>query len=494
MTDSNNLVPLRPLDNCWRIEEATAASIIIDAEDYFRFARSAMLKARYRIMLIGWDFDARISLKRSPNPDQAPEKVGDFIYWLVERNPGLEVYLLRWDFGALNIAMRGSTIFAILKWMRHPRIHTKLDSDHPPEASHHQKIVVIDDCFAFCGGIDMTSDRWDTRGHHDNDPGRRQPNGKPYKPWHDATTALAGPVAKALGDHSRDRWIRAGGAPIKAITGHNDCWPEDLPVDFPKSAVGIARTAPKMEGRDAVIEVERLYLDQIANAQRWIYAESQYFASRKIAEAIGRRLDETNGPEIVLINPVKAEGWLQPIAMDSARARLHEVLRHRDRHHRFRIYHPYTAGGEAIYVHAKVLIVDDHSIRVGSSNMNNRSLRLDTECDVTIDTMLSQNASFGPTIGRIRNGLLAEHLGADIGTVDAQLCRTGSLIETIEHLRGPGKTLRPYLEPELSATKTWLADNEVLDPEGPGNEFEGMARGGLFRRLRRKPRSPSKVC
>jgi phosphatidylserine/phosphatidylglycerophosphate/cardiolipin synthase-like enzyme len=481
--DNNSKNALRPGENVWRIERATRASIIVDAADYFRFARSAMLQARQRIMLIGWDFDARINLGHAKDGDDAPETVGDFIYWLVEHNPRLEVYLLRWDLGALRTVFRGTTLFTVMKWMRHPRIHTRLDGHHPPAASHHQKIVVIDDCFAFCGGIDMTGDRWDTREHRDDEPERLKPNGKPYKPWHDATTALQGPVAAALGDHSRKRWLDACGEELAPVEDHGPCWPDDLEPDFTNLDVAISRTSPEMPDQPAVIEIERLYLDQIARAKRFIYAESQYFASRKIAEAIAHRLDEPDGPEIVLINPLTAEGWLEPVAMDSARARLYEALHARDRHGRFRLYHPCTERGEPIYVHAKILIVDDAILRVGSSNMNNRSLRLDTECDITIDSALAGN-DVAPMIARIRDGLLAEHLGTGIEAVTAEIARTGSLIATIEALCGRGKTLRPYKTPDLDGVKKWLADNEVLDPEGPDEIFEPLANRSLFRRLR----------
>ena len=128
-------------------------------------------------MLIGWDFDARIHLG-GPSGLEGPEKLGDLILWLVKRRPELEVYLLRWDIGAIRTLFRGTTIFTLMRWMWHDRIHTRLDAAHPTGASHHQKIVVIDDCFAFCGGIDMTSNRWDTRDHRDRDataplPGRQ---------------------------------------------------------------------------------------------------------------------------------------------------------------------------------------------------------------------------------------------------------------------------------------------------------------------------------
>ena len=234
-------------------------------------------------------------------------------------------------------------------------------------------------------------------------------------------------------------------------------------------------------------EIEQLYLDQIAAARRHIYAESQYFASRKIAEALARRLAEPDGPEIVLVNPVTAQGWLEPLAMDTARARLYQALHQRDPHGRLRLYHPYTAGGHPIYVHAKVMVVDDRILRVGSSNMNNRSLGLDTECDVTIDTRREGDAAARTRIRAIRDGLIAEHLGVDASEIAARIEETGSLIEVIEQARGPGRTLRPYKVPNLGDVEKWLADNEVLDPESPDEMFESITKRGLFRRFRKAP-------
>lgn len=465
----------------WRVATADRMSVIIDAEDYFRHARSAMLKARHRIMLIGWDFDARIRLIQEGVDPAEPATVGEFIHWLVERTPTLEVFLLRWDVGALKTLLRGSNILTIAKWMANARIHTKLDSFHPHGGSHHQKIVVIDDCLAFCGGIDMTGSRWDTRAHLDADDRRIEPNGKPYKPWHDATTALQGPVAAALGELGRDRWHRAGGKPVDAVDGISDCWPDDLRPDFRAISVGIARTRPDMPDCPEVREIEALFVDQIRHARHSIYAESQYFASRKIAEAMADRLAEEDGPEIVIVNPQTAQGWLEPIAMDTARARLFTAIKRRDRWNRLRLYHPFTADGVPIYVHAKVMIVDGETLRIGSANMNNRSMGLDTECDVIVDAGREGRES----VITIRDGLIAEHLGVLIETVTAHIDRHGSLIAAIEALRGPGRSLRPYEVPDLSEVEKWLADNEILDPESPSEMFEAMTRKGLFRRLRR---------
>jgi phosphatidylserine/phosphatidylglycerophosphate/cardiolipin synthase-like enzyme len=479
---------LEPGRNCWRVANATRAAVIIDAEDYFRAARHAMLMATEQILLVGWDFDARIRFKDERCSDDGPEKVGAFISWLTRRTPGLQVYILRWDTGAIKTLFHGRTLLRIVQWARDDQVHLRFDANHPFGGSHHQKVLVIDDSLAFCGGIDMTVDRWDTREHLDAEPRRLEPNGNPYGPWHDATTMLEGPVAASLGEMCRERWRNSGGeikAPHRKAGGH---WPAETKADFTDAHVGIARTIPEMPDQEPVHEIEALYVDLIARAQRWIYAESQYFASRKVAEAIAKRLEEAEGPEIVIVHPTTAEGWLEPIAMDSARARLVEALKERDVHDRLRLYHPCTAGGEPIYVHAKVTVIDDATLRVGSSNFNNRSLRLDTECDIVIEAdPIDEQTS--RVIAGIRNSLLAEHLDTDCATVEGLLETTGSLIATIEHLRSQGRSLVPYEVPELDAVRTWLADNKILDPEGPDEMFEGISkRKDLLHRLGRHRR------
>jgi catalase len=261
------------------------------------------------------------------------------------------------------------------------------------------------------------------------------------------------------------------------VPGVTDCWPEKLVPDFQDVSVGISRTRPATPGCPQVRGIEALFIAQIAAARVSIYAESQYFASRKIAEAIGRRLEEENGPEIVLVNPVTAQGWLEPLAMDSARARLMTALQKLDRYGRLRVYHPFNEHGEPIYVHAKILIIDGRVLRIGSANFNNRSLGLDTECDITID---ADSESEVDAVRAIRDDLLAEHLGVPLETVSAELADRKSLIDTIESLRGSARSLRPYAIPDLTSVATWLADNEVLDPESPGEMFEPTAHRGFF--------------
>ena len=246
----------QPGRNCWRIENATRASVIVDADAYFEAGRAAMLKAKRRIMLIGWDFDAHIRLGARHLANE-PETLGDFVLWLVERQPQLEVFVLRWDVGAIRTLFRGTTGVTVLRWMMHKRIFVRLDHATPTGASHHHKIVVIDDCLAFCGGIDMTSNRWDTPEHLDAEPRRISPGGTPYGPWHDATTALEGPVAAALGELARERGA-GGGQPLGPCASPTIAGRRDFLAISPTSP---SRSAgPIRYGRTATIgEIEATY-------------------------------------------------------------------------------------------------------------------------------------------------------------------------------------------------------------------------------------------
>lgn len=131
-------------------------------------------------------------------------------------------------------------------------------------------------------------------------------------------------------------------------------------------------TIPQYRDREEVREVERLYLDAIVTARRALYCEGQCFVSRRLAEAIAERLRQKDGPEIVVINPESADGFLEAETMDTARYRLLKLIRETAAFNRFRIYTPVTEKRQPIHVHAKIMIVDDCLLRVGSSNFNNR--------------------------------------------------------------------------------------------------------------------------
>ena len=173
--------------------------------------------------------------------------------------------------------------------------------------------------------------------------------------------------------------------------------------------------------------------------------------------------------------------------MGRGRSRVLAHLRSADRFGRFRIYRPVTAAGQPIYVHAKVLIVDDRLLRIGSSNLNNRSMGLDTECDLAVEAVPGQvtaQTTAGAIIG-LRDALLGEHLGVAPDDIARTLARTGSLIAAIEaHRRDCGRTLVP-LEVSAAGTMQPLSEGELLDPEQPEPVWRAVLHALADRRRRR---------
>lgn len=463
--------------NCWRIERADKARMIVDACDYFALLKDLMEGARERILLIGWDFDPRIAL--CPDAEGKGEALGHFLLRLAHERPKRDIDILRWNFGGLKQYLSPAIVAMILRWKVTRAISFRMDSAHPFGCSHHQKVAVFDDHLAVCGGIDVAAQRWDTRDHLDGDARRTGPDGKAYMPWHDSTMILAGAVGGALAELGNERWQRATKKPLREVKGDGENWPEGLEPDFFGVDVAISRTRAEYGGYAEIREIEQLYLDMIAAADRFIYFENQYFTSAKIAAAIAERLDEDDPPEFVMVMPRQADGWLEQMAMDAARVQLVRAVAKARHGNRLCVYVPHTAEGEAIYVHAKTAIVDDRLIRVGSANLNNRSMGLDSECDVTIDAALSANTGVEPTIRRLRESLIAEHLGVEPVAVGRQYEATGSLIDAIEALRGDGRSLERLDLIEPGPFDQYIAEHELLDPESPDAMFENIPERGL---------------
>jgi len=472
----------------WRYARAERATVIIDAADYFAAMQAAMLKARYRIFLVGWDFDTRIHLAdgrrwwQRAYKDEHPSRLGSFIAWLSRNRPTMEIRILKWSFGVFKFAMRGSMWADLLRWAPHRQIDFKFDSAHPVGCSHHQKIAVLDNRLAVCGGIDMTVNRWDTREHKEVDERRTTPRGAKYGPWHDASMMMEGEVAEALSELGRDRWIKAGGVPLLPLQPREESlWPEGLTAGFEDVEIGIARTCSAYRDWDEVTEIAELFLTHIKGAKRHIYAESQYFASRVVSEAIMARLAEPDPPEIVIVHPEHADGWLEQQAMDHARAELVRCIEAAPNGDRFTIWCPYS-GETPIYVHAKIMIVDDQILRIGSANLNNRSLGLDSECDVFIDSSREGNGHAAEEIARLRLSLLAEHCGLEEEAMPELLEKHGSMAGLIEASDSGERKLKRYVPPELDDLQETLAGSQLLDPEAPETMFEPFAEGGLFRK------------
>ncbi|MEW6272865.1 MAG: VTT domain-containing protein [Thermodesulfobacteriota bacterium] len=459
---------LAPGRNCWRVERATRVAFLIDAEAYFAAFADAVERARRSVLIVGWDFNGGTQLWHGGRGSELPAQLASFLRSVLERRRSLHVNVLDWDFPMLYAMERELLPAYRFAWQMPRRFHFRLDPCCPIGAAHHQKIVVVDDRVAFVGGMDIAAGRWDTPEHRADDPRRRDARGTPFPPVHDVQMLVEGPVAAAIGDLVRERWRCATGRRLpRPVRARSEPWPPGIVPDVVDVGVAISRTEPAYQGRQEAREVEALWLDAIDAAQRWVYVENQYLTAAAVGEALIRRLDERDGPEVVIVGPGRCSGWLEETTMGVLRARLLRRIREHDRHGRFHYYHPTVPGlGDArLNVHAKLMIVDDALVRIGSANLNNRSMGLDTECDLAIE-----DEGDGRVAGAARGllvRLLAEHLGVAPERVDAELARTGSPAATVEKLRGGERTLLPIEDDVAPWLDSLVPAAAVLDPERP---------------------------
>ncbi len=415
-------------DNCWQRGKAERFGWLIDGEDYFRALRESMEAATHEILIVGWDIESGVELVRDDGHPHYPSPLAETLEQLVERKPELRVHVLSWDFALVYVLERELQPARQFGWQESDRLHFELDGQHAFGASHHQKFVVIDGVLAYTGGLDLTKCRWDSREHAPGDERRVNTDGEAYDPFHDVQAIVAGEPAKRLRELADMRWQNATG---ETLPGPGDdwperCgarWPEDVPARGKDVSFAIARTWAAADGSDNVREVERLFLDMIAAARKSIYIENQYFTAPPIADALGERLQEDGGPEIVIVLPSETSGWLEQATMDVRRNGLLQQLCENDPHGRLRIVAPVSREleGEKINVHGKVMVVDDRWARIGSANLSCRSLGLDSECDIVID---DPRGDIAPAL---RADLIAEHLGADLETVKTAIDEHGLL-------------------------------------------------------------------
>jgi phosphatidylserine/phosphatidylglycerophosphate/cardiolipin synthase-like enzyme/uncharacterized membrane protein YdjX (TVP38/TMEM64 family) len=439
-----------------RVAHAERLALLVDGAEYFDAFVAAAERARRSIIIVGWDFDSRALLYRS-SPERESRgarwkrrakavvrrrdsaaagtvTLGNFLRRLTRRHRTLEVRVLIWDYPTLFGLDRDLPLYFGLGRRLPRRVKVRYDSTHPVGASHHQKIVVIDDAVGFSGGIDLTMRRWDTCDHRIDDA-RRVAFDKPYPPFHDCMMMVSGEAARALGDVARDRWERVTGERPPTAT-RRDAWPSSLEPDLTNVPVAVSRTIPPIDEHPGVREIEKLYLDMVAGARHTIYIENQFFTAERIGDALAGRLAEPAGPEVIAVLRRLSHGWLESLSMEALRTRLLHKLQRADRDGRFRFYYPDAVGlakGTCIDVHSKVMVVDDAIVHIGSANFSNRSMGLDTECDLTVEA--GDDANVRAAIARFRNRLVAEHLGVAPDELAEAHRQKGTLGGAIEHLR-----------------------------------------------------------
>jgi phosphatidylserine/phosphatidylglycerophosphate/cardiolipin synthase-like enzyme len=463
----------------WRTATAARATVLVDMAEYYAAAKAAMTKARRSIHLLNWAFESRTKLDpTSGRGEESGETIGD----LLKRRAatGLDVRVLVWR-AALPVA--ASQDFFPLRdrsSFRDSGVKFVLDGKHPFGASHHQKIIVIDDALAFCGGADFAQDRWDTTDHTDDDLRRAKP-GRPahfFDSRHEVMALVDGPPAAALGELFRDRWRRATGEVVTTPeTEPPTAWPDAVEPEFTGASVGVSRTVGAWRSCPEVRETQALTIASIAAARRCVYMENQYFTSPVAAEALADRLTDTDGPEVVLVSTQHSPHWFDRMTMDRARGAFIGRLQRADRHGRLHIYSPTTRLGRIIIVHAKLAIIDDDFVRVGSANMNNRSVGFDTECDLFLEAGSGANRL---AVRRLRTRLVRHWLGCSHIVLERALEGEGRLGAAIEALRSTGNDrLRPITPAHLGPLASFIAAFHLGDPVGPADSLRP-----LFRRRR----------
>ncbi|HEX5078180.1 MAG TPA: VTT domain-containing protein [Geminicoccaceae bacterium] len=454
---------LRPGDTCWRIERATRAALLIDGAAYFGALRQALLRAERSVLIAGWDIHSDITL----DPDGTASPLVQFFEELLRDRPALQIRLLIWDW----LLLYGLDRQALPRWrFDRPdgRLRLVLDGQHPAAACHHEKVVVIDGAVAFVGGIDLTAGRWDTPEHRIDEPRRNTPDGSPRPPRHDVVMLVEGTPALALDLLLRRRWRIATGEDLPAPSGRGDRWPASLEPWCTDVPVAIARTRPSWADQPEVREIEALYDGLIAAARRNLYLETQYLTARCVANQLSKRLREQDGPEVLITTSHTAEGIFEAAVMDRGRVRFVAQLRRADRPDRLRVLCPVVVGADGqvqpIDLHSKLAIVDDTFLTIGSANVANRSMGLDTECNLVV---AAETDDHRRAIARARAMLLGDHLGCAAEQVDAAIAATGSLLAAVATLRSPRRRLEPLAGVEEEASGEPELPVDLGDPNEP---------------------------
>jgi phospholipase D1/2 len=455
---------LQPGRNVWRIEPARRFAFFHDVAGCFGAMRSAMQKAERSITIVGWDIDSRTRLVGDSGEakDGCPAELGPFLQELAQRKPTLRINLLLWDYASIYALEREAFPRVKLAW---DRANLVLDDCLPLGSSQHQKIVLIDDGVAFAGGLDVTIRRWDTAHHGLRDKHRVDPSGNPYNPFHDVQAVVDGPAAAALAELVRERWRCASGEMLP-VGDPREVWPAELEPAFRDVQVGIARTVPAQENVAESREVQQLFFDMIDAAEVSLYIENQFLTSLPVAQHIAERLAAKPQLEVLIIAPKTHHSWLEAVAMRHGRIRFQEIIRAADLGDRVRFVYPRVAERSEsvdVMVHSKVMIVDDRLLRIGSANLNNRSMGADSECDLVIE---ARSDAEREAISAARSRLLAMHCGVSEADA-AEALRSQSLIAVSRMLGTNSRGLEDIDDggPERADYPGFL--DAVADPERP---------------------------
>lgn len=365
--------------------------VLIDGAAALPAIAEAIAGARSHVHITGWHLASHFELVRG----ERPVVLGALLAELAQR---VDVRVMVWA-GAPVPAFhptRKEVASEVRRLVRATRIQCEPDPREHPFHCHHEKTVLVDDEVAFVGGIDMTDlggDRFDTDEH----AARRRLG------WHDVGARLRGPAVADVGSHFATRW--------REVTGEQLAVPQP-PASAGPSTVQVVRTVAE-DMYDSLprgdFRILESYLAALRSAQRLVYLENQFLWLPEIVDLLARKLREPPSDDfrVVVLLPRRANN-----GQDDTRGQLGLLIAADDGDGRLlaATLRARTGGRtDPLYVHAKVGIVDDRWLTVGSANLNAHSLLNDTEMNVvTDDARLARET---------RERLWAEHLELELDDV-----------------------------------------------------------------------------
>ncbi|MEX1033410.1 MAG: VTT domain-containing protein [Cellvibrionaceae bacterium] len=463
--------------NCWRTGEAEFATPLIDCDNFFRAVHNAISKAKHSVFIIGWDIDSRIRLLHGHEEANAnyPSVISELLAKKARDTPGLNVYLLRWDSSLAFFSKRELLLKQVWDQKTPANVRTWLDSSIPMGGCQHQKIIVVDDEIAFSGGIDIAVQRWDTREHRVIEVQREDENGI-YGPVHDVQAMVAGPIVRHFAELARWRWDRVAdlaAAPIRDIDYSDldtlpNVWPEGFAPLFKKIPCAIARTIPFMDDVTPVQEVRHMLLDMIARAEDFIYIENQFASRQEIAEALNTRLRECKRLRVLIISTYRPKGRVECEAYWASRIDFKSILEQDVAKHRVKLLYSSTRDEEGNRadkrIHSKVAIIDDKFLDVGSANLSNRSMSLDTECDLIFAAANEEHCS---QIRQLRCDLIGEHCGRTAEQVASLLASKRGLEKLLKPAGQNAYRLKEVEDELFTDQSLQTVAQSFSDPEEP---------------------------
>jgi phosphatidylserine/phosphatidylglycerophosphate/cardiolipin synthase-like enzyme len=401
----------------------------IDGASAISELADAIEGARSFVWLGGFFFSADFRLRQD-----SPETLRQLLARTAER---IEVRVLAWAGAPLPLFHpdRSEVREARDALVEGTAVRMALDERERPLHCHHEKIVIVDGQVAYVGGIDLTTyagDRLDSAEH----PVRGSLG------WHDASVGIRGPAVADVAEHFRLRWAEVTGEELRQVTAPDAAGDVELQV---------VRTVPERvyrrlpHGEFSILES---YLRALRSARKLVYLENQFLWSPEVVSVLEDKLRNPPADDfrLVVVLPVRPNN-----GNDDTRGQL-GVLVEADNasngEDRFLACTLFQRGQGAgpVYVHAKLGIVDDRWLTVGSANLNEHSLFNDTEMNVvTHDETLARAT---------RLELWSEHLGRPAAELE------GDPSEIVDRL------WRPLAQSQLDRQRRGLplTENLVLLP------------------------------